>query len=127
MDEALWAEIRAIERALSVLRLPAAPEEYDIHALVSGALAAAGLEARHEVSLGSGCRIDFVCGGVGIEVKKGRVAPAVMRRQAARYAASGRVRALILVAPGDLRMPREIGGVPVRCLALARLWGVALP
>ena len=44
------------------------------------ALAAAGLEARHEVSLGSGCRIDFVCGGVGIEVKKGRVAPAVMRR-----------------------------------------------
>ena len=127
MDSALENDMREILRALSTLRVPAAPEEYDIHALVSAALERAGIAARHEARLCPGCRIDFLCGHVGIEVKKNRPPHASLMKQIARYAASPDISALILVAPGDLRLPREVCGVPVECVALARLWGVALP
>lgn len=127
MDSALETDMREILRALSTLRVPAAPEEYDIHALVSAALERAGIAARHEARLCPGCRIDFLCGYVGIEVKKNRPPRASLMKQIARYAASPDISALILVAPGDLRLPREVCGVPVECVALARLWGVALP
>ena len=63
MDSALENDMREILRALSTLRVPAAPEEYDIHALVSAALERAGIAARHEARLCPGCRIDFLCGG----------------------------------------------------------------
>ena len=127
MDSALENDMREILRALSTLRVPAAPEEYDIHALVTAALERAGIAARHEARLCPGCRIDFLCGYVGIEVKKNRPPRASLMKQIARYAASPDISALILVAPGDLRLPREVCGVPVECVALARLWGVALP
>lgn len=127
MDSALENDMREILRALSTLRVPAAPEEYDIHALVAAALERSGIAARHEASLCPGCRIDFLCGHVGIEVKKNRPPRASLMKQIARYAASPDISALILVAPGDLRLPREVCGVPVECVALARLWGVALP
>ena len=127
MDSALENDMREILRALSTLRVPAAPEEYDIHALVSAALERAGIAARHEARLCPGCRIDFLCGYVGIEVKKNRPPRALLMKQIARYAASPDISALILVAPGDLRLPREVCGVPIECVALARLWGVALP
>ena len=127
MDSALENDMREILRALSTLRVPAAPEEYDIHALVAAALERAGIAARHEACLCPGCRIDFLCGHVGIEVKKNRPPRASLMKQIARYAASPDISALILVAPGDLRLPREVCGVPVECVALARLWGVALP
>lgn len=127
MDRQLESDISAITAALSVLRLPAVAEEYDIHAMVRAALEGAGLDVRHEVKLGAGCRIDFMCGGVGIEVKKGKPARAALLRQIERYAMSPDVAALVIVAPGDLRLPRDVGGVPVRCMALSRLWGVALP
>lgn len=127
MDSALENDMREILRALSTLRVPAAPEEYDIHTLVAAALERAGIAARHEARLCPGCRIDFLCGHVGIEVKKNRPPRASLMKQIARYAASPDISALILVAPGDLRLPREVCGVPVECVALARLWGVALP
>lgn len=125
--EEVMRRVEEIARALSVLRLPAAPGEYDMHELVERALEQAELPVAHEVRLGPGRRIDFMCGGVGIEVKKGKPARAAVLSQLRRYALSGAVEALIVVAPGDLRLPRAIGGVPVRCVALARLWGVALP
>ena len=127
MDSALENDMREILRALSALRVTAAPEEYDIHALVAAALERAGIAARQEARLCPGCRIDFLCGHVGIEVKKNRPPRTSLMKQIARYAASPDISALILVAPGDLRLPREVCGVPVECVALARLWGVALP
>lgn len=120
-------EMNAIERALSVLRLPAAPGEYDMHAMVKGALSAAGIDARHEVRLCPGCRIDFLCGRVGIEVKKGKPVRRALLVQIERYAACPEVEGIVIVAPGDARLPRAVKGVPVRCVALGRLWGVALP
>ena len=127
MDENIIGEIDAIVRALRVLRLPAVPGEYDIHALVEDVLLQTGFELKHEARISPGCRIDFLCGDIGIEVKKGKPAPAALKKQLEKYAASGRVRALLIIAPGDLRMPRSVGGVPVVCVALSRMWGVALP
>lgn len=127
MDSSLENDMRAILGALNTLRVPAAPEEYDIHAHVAAALERAHIPAQHEARLGPGCRIDFMCGHVGIEIKKNRPPRAALVRQIERYAASPAVSALIIVAPGDMRLPGKIAGVPVKCVALARLWGVALP
>lgn len=127
VDKAITEEINAVVRALSTLRLPAAPDEYDIHAMVGTAFKSAGISVLHEACLGAGCRIDFLCGHVGVEIKKNRPSRATLLKQVTRYADSPDVHALIMVAPGDLRLPASINGVPVKCVALARLWGVALP
>ena len=78
-------QIERIVDALSSVRMPAQPEEYDIHAQVAEALGAAGLSFAHEYRLGPRCRIDFRVGRVGIEVKKGRPATAQLVRQLRRY------------------------------------------
>jgi len=69
------ASLSPILSALSAVRMPAQPGEYDIHAAIARALEAAGLEYEHEYRLGPRRRIDFRVGRVGIEVKKGRPAP----------------------------------------------------
>ena len=42
-------------------------------------------------------------------------------------AAVGDFPALLVVAPRGINLPREVGGKPVRMLALERLWGISLP
>jgi hypothetical protein len=69
--------------------------ESDLHRLMRAAWSAAGVPVRHEVSLGQGRRIDFTSRGVGVEVKiTGH--PVEVRKQLQRYAASGRLQALVL-------------------------------
>ena len=91
------------------------------------ALGAAGIGAAHEVRLAPRCRIDFMAGGIGIEIKKKRPERAKLIAQLARYAACPQVRALIVVAPRGVNLPRRIGEKPVTMLALERLWGISLP
>lgn len=118
----------AILSALAGIRITkAVPEEYELHAAVAQALQKAGLEARHEAVIAPRCRIDFLCGRVGIEIKKGKTPRARLRDQCARYLASAEMDALILVSPNALSMPASIGGKPVIIFSLNRLWGVALP
>ena len=62
--------------ALGTLRSPFAPYEADLHLRVGECLRAAGLPAVHEALLAPGCRIDYLVGGVGVEIKKGRPDPA---------------------------------------------------
>ena len=69
--------------ALGTLRSPFAPYEADLHLRVGECLSAAGLPAVHEALLAPGCRIDYLVGGVGVEIKKGRPDPAALRRQLA--------------------------------------------
>ena len=122
------AEIDAILHALSRIRIPkAAPEEYELHEAVATALADAGLSARHEARIAPRCRIDFLCGRVGIEIKKGKVPGARLYSQCARYLASAELDALVLVSPNALYIPPGINGKPVYIFSLNRLWGVALP
>ena len=121
------SEIERIVEALSAIRVPAQPEEYEIHAAVARALEAAGIEYVHECRLGPRRRIDFLCGCVGIEVKKGRPDGARLREQLARYLADARLCAVIVVLQRPCPLPERLCGKPVRALALNRLWGVALP
>lgn len=124
---ALDRQITEIIDALAAVRMPAQPEEYDIHAQVASALGAAGLSYEHEYKLGPRCRIDFRVGRVGIEVKKGRPATSELTRQLRRYLASDALDAVIVVMQRVTRLPATIGGKPVYIVSLNRLWGVALP
>ena len=120
-------QINDIIGALSAVRMPAQPEEYDIHAQVASALGAARLPFEHEYKLGPRCRIDFRVGRVGIEVKKGRPASSDLAKQLGRYLASDELDAVIVVTQRVTRVPESIGGKPVYLISLNRLWGVALP
>lgn len=114
--------------ALSGIRIPmAAPEEAELHAAISAALFEAGLEARHEAPIAPRSRIDFLCGSVGIEVKKGKVPRARLFAQCERYLASPILTSLVLVSPRSLLLPGEIAGKRVVAYSLNKLWGVALP
>ena len=120
-------ELRRVADALASVRMPAQPEEYDIHAAVADALTAAGLAYVHEYRLGPRNRIDFLVGRVGIEVKKGRPATSDLTRQLRRYLAADALDGLIVVTQRVTAVPREICGKPVMLVSLNRLWGVALP
>ena len=113
--------------ALSTLRVPAEPGEYDIHGQIASALSAAGLDFAHEYRLGPRCRVDFLVGRVGIEVKKGRPAAAALHRQLARYLAFDALDAVVVITQKHTPLPERIGGKPVIQISLNRLWGVALP
>ena len=85
-------------QALSALRAPRPTDEYDLHGLVAAALEEAQLPFAHEAPLAPRCRIDFLCGRIGIEIKRGRPVKSQVEKQLRRYAESGKVTALILVS-----------------------------
>lgn len=114
----------AVLEGLRPLRIGIAPQELALHDAVAQALFAAGIEAQHEARLAPRCRIDFLCGTIGIEIKKSRPRTAELARQLARYAACAQIEALIVVCPFRLHLPAHIGAKPVRTLQLYRLWGV---
>ena len=120
-------ETLRVAEALGAIRCSASAAEEELHAQVAQALGAAGIEAAHEVRLPPRCRIDFMAGGIVIEIKKKRPERAKLIAQLARYAACPQVRALIVVAPRGVNLPRRIGEKPVTMLALERLWGISLP
>ena len=116
---------RIIE-AISALRAPLQQGEYDLHRLVMDALDTAGIPWEHEVKLASRCRIDLMCGCVGIEVKRGKVDKGRLLTQLRKYADCDQVEGLILVTEKTVALPRTIHGKPVRLICLNRLWGIAL-
>ena len=83
-------ETECVLAALCALRAPRTTNEYDLHRLVAEALDAAGLTVLHEAPLGPRRRIDFLCGSVGVEVKRGWPPFARVLRQLQAYAASPR-------------------------------------
>lgn len=120
-------EIEEICAALSALRIPVAPEERLLHGLIAEALSRAGIAFVHEAVIAPRCRIDFLAGNIGIEVKRGRLEAGKLRAQAARYLASPVVSTLILVTTDRAPLPDSISGKRVVVFGLNRLWGVALP
>ena len=115
-----------IVEAISALRAPLQQGEYDLHRLVMDALDAASLPWEHEVKLAPRCRIDLMCGSVGIEIKRGKVERARILEQLRKYADCGQVQGLILVTEKTVPVPHTINGKPVRLICLNRLWGIAL-
>ena len=123
----LQQDIQSIAAALAAVRAPAMPGEYDLHAEVSAALTRAGIVHSHEYRLAPHCRIDFLAGRIGIEIKKGRPAASARRDQLTRYLHSGELDAIVVVTQQAVALPESISGKPVRSVSLNRLWGVALP
>jgi len=119
--------IHAILAALEAIRIGAQPEEYEIHAEIARALDAASIPYIHEYKLMPGCRIDFACGSIGIEVKKGKPAASVLRRQLERYLEGPQLSAIIVVMQRPCSLPGKICNKPVYAVSLNRLWGIALP
>lgn len=115
-----------IMQALLKLRAPFCPGEYDLHALVASALREAGIAFLHEERLAQRCRIDFLSGTVGIEVKKGKPVRRQLINQLERYAASPRIDTLVVVVERTADLPGEISGKPCVTLSINRLWGIAL-
>ena len=120
-------EAGAVLSALSALRIPPGASEMEMHARIAVALEAAGIVCVHEAKLAPRCRIDFLAGGIGIEVKCGKPSRRALLRQLGRYAGCEGVRALILVVERSANMPAHVGGKPCHCLSMNRLWGIALP
>ena len=112
--------------AISALRAPLQQGEYDLHRLVMDALDTASIPWEHEVKLAPRCRIDLLCGSVGIEIKRGKVEPARVKEQLRKYAACEQVQGLILVTEKTVPLPHTMNGKPVRLICLNRLWGIAL-
>lgn len=112
--------------ALSKIRAPRTTSEYDLHALVTEALCAAGIPFRHEAPIAPRRRIDFLCGNTGVEVKRGRPLAQPLVRQLRAYAQSEEVGALVLVAEHPPRLAGEVGGKPLYVVSLYKLWGIAL-
>ena len=115
-----------ITEAISALRAPLQQGEYDLHRLVMDALDAAGIPWAHEVPLAPRCHIDLMCGGVGIEIKRGKVEKARVLAQLQKYAACPQITGLILVTEKTIPLPHAIHGKPVRLICLNRLWGIAI-
>ena len=115
-----------IVEAISALRAPLQQGEYDLHRLVMDALDAAALPWEHEVKLAPRCRIDLMCGSVGIEIKRGKVERARILEQLRKYAACEQVQGLILVTEKTVPVPHTINCKPVRLICLNRLLGSAL-
>ena len=123
----MQSQMAYIIDALCSIRCGADDTEEELHAQVSSALAAAGICAVHEASLAPRCRIDFLAGDIGIEIKKRRPDRAGLLAQLTRYAACEQIAQLLVVAPRGVSLPKEIGRKPVTVLALERLWGIFLP
>ena len=119
-------EMQELLEALAGLRLPVVREEREICLAIERALTERGIPFVREARLGPAARVDFLCGCVALEVKKGRPDRRTLLRQLMRYAASEQVHALVLVTERSAALPASVGGKPLRLVALNRLWGVAL-
>ncbi|MCI6376983.1 MAG: hypothetical protein MR842_04360 [Clostridiales bacterium] len=119
--------LETVLNALGELRSPFALYESDIHAWVEARFVSAGLEFAHEARIGTGCRIDYLVGNVGVEIKKGRPDASALKRQLMRYAQCEAIHALVVLTQQGVALPESLCGKPVRSIALNRLWGVALP
>lgn len=119
-------ELERILAALRAIRAPLCKSEYDLHALVHGALVAADLPVTHEAPLKPRRRIDFLCAEVGVEVKRGRPQRTPLLRQLTAYAQCDAVGSLVLVADHPPRLPDTLCGKPLAVISLNRLWGIAL-
>ena len=119
--------LHTVLSALEELRSPFAFTENDLHRMVEQRLTEAGIPFVHEARIGPGCRIDYLAGGVGIEIKNGRPDAKALARQLMRYAESADIHALVVVSPRRVSTPKTVLGKPVHVMILNQLWGVALP
>lgn len=123
----MQAEFERVKAAIETVRIGAADTEEEIHLQAARAFESAGLDAKHEVRLAPRCRIDFMIGTTGIEIKKKRPQRGTLIAQLARYAACPQVERLIVLAPRGVDLPNQMEAKPVTMMSLEKLWGISLP
>jgi hypothetical protein len=110
----------AIERAITSRRFRYA-NEAELQRGLEQALTADGIEHEREVEIAPGCRVDFLAGGVAVEVKIDGGCNEVLR-QLHRYVGSDLVKALLLVTSrerhGQIRSVGQMNGKPIRVVTL---------
>ena len=114
----------AVLRALKTIRAPFSRDEYDLHALIGEAFERNDIPYVHEAPLAPRARIDFLCGTVGVEVKRGRPNVKTLTGQLKRYMDSDKVTALIVVVERAAKLPSQLQGKPLQVLSLNSLWGI---
>ena len=120
-------EFERAKAAIEAMRIGAADTEEEIHMQAARMFENAGLAAEHEVRLAPRCRIDFMIGTTGIEIKKKRPQRGTLIAQLARYAACPQVERLIVLAPRGVDLPNQMEAKPVTMMSLEKLWGISLP
>ena len=111
--------------ALRDIRAPLVMDEYDLHQLAQQALAQHAIVCTHEAVLAPRCRIDILCGRIGIEIKRGKPTRSTLLRQLLRYAQTGRLDAIIVLSEQSVDLPDSLEGIPIRMIGLYKLWGIA--
>jgi hypothetical protein len=94
-------------------------EEARVQAAIEALLLREGIEHRRELTLSPKDRIDFLVGGIGLEVKVAGSVGAVVR-QLERYAKHDRIKSLVLVTTKSTlaRVPLEMNGKVVRAAVI---------
>lgn len=113
--------------ALKEIRLPYAVYETEIHRCVREALGARHVAFTHEARLSPGCRIDYLAGAVGIEIKKGKPNAKRLAEQLRRYLVHDALESIVVVSWYSVKIPPVIGGKRAELLVLSQLWGLSLP
>ena len=112
--------MQQIKDFISKNRFPLTDEK-ETQAKMEKALTAAGFEFEREVRLSEEDTVDFMIGGVVVEVKlKG--SPTAIYRQLERYAKHERVTAVLLVTARSMTLPAQILGKPASVSSLSRAW-----
>ena len=117
--------LNKVLQALRTIRAPLAIDEYDLHTLARQALARNGISCVHEAVLAPRCRIDLLCGRIGIEIKRGKPTRSALARQLLRYAQTGALDAIIVLSEQSVELPDQMEGIPISVLSLYKLWGIA--
>ena len=89
---------------------------------VEQVLAGAAIVFEREVRLGEGDVIDFLIGGVGLELKLRGARKTEVYRQLRRYARHDRVDALILASTLSMGLPARVGGKDAYFVKLGEAW-----
>jgi len=122
-----WSVTDTVLAALREIRLPYAIYEMDIHRYVRQALDAHQIAFVHEAKLSKGCRIDYLAGSVGIEIKKGKPNHTQLMKQLERYLAQDAVESMIVVSWFSVKLPAKLYKKRVELVVLSQLWGLSLP
>jgi len=97
--------------------------EKELQQGVAGVFDANKYEYEREAVLASSDRIDFLIGGIGVEVKVGGSLSALLR-QLYRYAGYERIECLLVISSRKLltRLPAEIRGKPIRAVDVGNVF-----
>jgi hypothetical protein len=118
--DTLMATVEDCLRILKAYRFPLA-SEIPLQDAIEKKFMEFGIPYKREHILGPKDRVDFMVGGIAIEVKI-KSSPTALYRQIKRYAEHDEVLRLVLVSNVVTMFPPAINGKPVFVVNLAKAW-----